>query len=89
MANAIRNTLFVAIGTLIGFTANAAGSSVPAASAAPKAAPSTLPMNAQVSNGSVYVPISKSGNVGVSVGPHPNPLPGEKGGSVSLTIKTR
>lgn len=56
---------------------------------APSPVPQTLPLNAQPTANGVYVPFSKSGNTGVSFERLHSPAPGEKGGSVSLTIKGR
>lgn len=56
---------------------------------APEPAKPSLPLNAQPSgNGGVYVPLNKSGNVGVSVDPlkHKS-TPTEMGGSVSGTVR--
>lgn len=55
----------------------------------PEPVKTSLPLNAQPSgNGGVYVPLNKSGNVGVSVDPlkHKS-TPTEMGGSVSGTIR--
>ncbi len=54
----------------------------------PPAKPAALPFNAQPTNTGVYVPVNKSGNVGVEIGKLPNAKPGETGGAVSITIKT-
>ncbi|HVE52538.1 MAG TPA: hypothetical protein VNB23_04080 [Ramlibacter sp.] len=55
----------------------------------PEPVKSTLPLNAQPSgNGGVYVPVTKGGNVGVSVDPLKHKTtPNEMGGSVSGTIR--
>lgn len=56
---------------------------------APQPVATPLPFNAQPTSNGAYVPINKSGNVGVSVEGLRNAQPNERGGSVSLTIKTK
>jgi hypothetical protein len=76
----------------IGLTATAyAGDTMPLTlPPPPKPVPQQpLPLNAQVTPNGVYVPVTKSGNFGVSVEGLRNPQPGEKGGAVSLTVKTK
>lgn len=48
-----------------------------------------LPLNAVVTPTGVYVPVTKSGNSGVTLAPLPKPAPGEMGGTVNWTIKTK
>lgn len=54
----------------------------------PPPAKQELPLGAQPTEKGVYIPTSKSGNVGVSLEGLKNPAPGETGGSASITIKT-
>lgn len=49
----------------------------------------TYPLGAQPTPGGVYIPVTKSGNSGVSVGGLPNPAPREMGVSAGWTIKTK
>jgi len=77
------------LATLAMNAVQAADSKVLVLPKAPAPVPQTLPLNAQPTAGGVFIPTSKSGNVGVSVEGLRNPAPGEKGGSLSLTIKTK
>lgn len=54
----------------------------------PPAVPQTLPLNAQPTANGVYIPVTRSGNTGVSVEGLRSAAPGEKGAAVSLTFKT-
>ena len=46
----------------------------------------TLPLNAELKSNGVYVPVTTSGNRGVSIEVLRNSVPGEKGAAMSWTI---
>jgi hypothetical protein len=87
--NIIKKSVFTFTSVVILFAVtgvNAADTSQFSNSSAPKAPTVTLPLNATVSSSGVYVPVSKDGNTGVTVGSAPS---GQMGGSVSITWKTK
>ena len=85
-----RALCLAAIGLSVAAATHAASTTPLTLPPPPKPVPQPpLPLNAQVTPNGVYVPATQSGNVGVSFDGLRNPQPGEKGGSVSLTIKTK